>query len=251
VRVLVVGEFKQGKSQLVNSLVSAPVCPVDDDVATSVVTMVRHADTPSVALVRVARRQRHAERTEVPLGELAAYVSEAGTRATGPACATRDVGIPRTLLAGGLVLVDTPGVGGLGSAHGAATTAALASADAVVMVSAAAQEYTRPELDFLAAAVRMCPNVVCVLTKTDLYPHWRRIAELDRGHLGGRRHHRRPHPGVVGRPPGGVAHQEQAAQRGVRLPGAHPVPPRGRAGPGGPADRRSTAPRTFSTCAGS
>jgi hypothetical protein len=29
----------------------------------------------------------------------------------------------------------------------------------------------------------MCPNVACVLTKTDLYPHWRRIAELDRGHL--------------------------------------------------------------------
>ena len=38
-------------------------------------------------------------------------------------------------------------------------------------------------MDFLRAAVRMCPNVACVLTKTDLYPQWRRIAELDRGHL--------------------------------------------------------------------
>ena len=28
------------------------VCPVDDDIATSVPTVVRHADTPSVALVR-------------------------------------------------------------------------------------------------------------------------------------------------------------------------------------------------------
>ena len=183
VRVLVVGEFKQGKSQLVNSLVSAPVCPVDDDVATSVVTMVRHADTPSVALVRVGDGNGTPERTEVPLAELAAYVSEAGNPGNRSGLRHADVGIPRALLAGGLVLVDTPGVGGLGSAHGAATTAALAAADAVVMVSAAAQEYTRPELDFLAAAVRMCPNVACVLTKTDLYPHWRRIAELDRGHL--------------------------------------------------------------------
>ena len=183
VRVLVVGEFKQGKSQLVNSLVSAPVCPVDDNVATSVVTMVRHADTPSVALVRVGDGNGTPERTEVPLGELAAYVSEAGNPGNRSGLRHADVGIPRTLLAGGLVLVDTPGVGGLGSAHGAATTAALAAADAVIMVSAAAQEYTRPELDFLAAAVRMCPNVACVLTKTDLYPHWRRIAELDRGHL--------------------------------------------------------------------
>jgi hypothetical protein len=29
----------------------------------------------------------------------------------------------------------------------------------------------------------MCPNVVMVLTKTDFYPEWRRIQELDRGHL--------------------------------------------------------------------
>jgi hypothetical protein len=53
----------------------------------------------------------------------------------------------------------------------------------VVLVSDAAQEYTKPELDFLATAMQMCPNVVAVLTKTDLYPAWRRIAELDRGHL--------------------------------------------------------------------
>src|SRR5690606_40618541 len=62
-------------------------------------------------------------------------------------------------ISGGLVLVDTPGVGGLGSAHGAATMAAVAGADAVVFVSDAAQEYTRPELDFLASAMQMCPNV--------------------------------------------------------------------------------------------
>ena len=74
-------------------------------------------------------------------------------------------------------------MGGLGSAHGAATMSALPSADAVLLVSDAAQEYTGPELEFLGAAMKLCPNVGCVLTKTDLYPHWRRIAELDRGHL--------------------------------------------------------------------
>ena len=54
VRVLVVGEFKQGKSMLVNALVNAPVCPIDDDVATSVPTVVRYAEKPSVTLVRSA-----------------------------------------------------------------------------------------------------------------------------------------------------------------------------------------------------
>ena len=41
VRVLVVGEPKQGKSSLVNALVGAPVCAVRDDVATVVPTVVR------------------------------------------------------------------------------------------------------------------------------------------------------------------------------------------------------------------
>jgi hypothetical protein len=184
VRVLIVGEFKQGKSQLVNALVNAPVCPVDDDISTAVPTVVKHAETTSVTLVREGSAGSPPERTEVPVARLAEYVSEAGNPGNKAMLTYAEVGLPRKLLAGGLVLVDTPGVGGLGSAHGAATMSALPSADAVLLVSDAAQEYTGPELEFLEAAMKLCPNVACVLTKTDLYPHWRRIMELDRGHLG-------------------------------------------------------------------
>lgn len=181
VRVLVVGEFKQGKSMLVNALVSAQICPVDDDIATAIPTVVRYAETPAAALVH-EQPDGTPQRTTVPLGKLAEHVAEG--RGAGARCVTyAEVGIPRKLLIEGLVLVDTPGVGGLGSAHGAATMASLASADAVLLVSDAAQEYTKPELDFLTAAMRLCPNVAGVLTKTDLYREWRRIADLDRRHL--------------------------------------------------------------------
>lgn len=185
VRVLVVGEFKQGKSMLVNGLAGAPVCPVSDDVATAVPTVVRHAETPTANLVRVldpggAHHEPHAERIPIPLERLAEYAAEGGA-ARWPSYV--DVGIPRPVLAGGLELVDTPGVGGLNSVHGAATMSALPSADAVLLVSDASQEYTAPELEFLAQAITVCPNVACVLTKTDLYPEWRTIAELNRAHL--------------------------------------------------------------------
>lgn len=183
VRVLIVGEFKQGKSQLVNALVNAPVCPVDDDIATAVPTVVKYAETTVAELVREAGTDGEGERTPVPAGQLAQHVSEAGNPGNKAMLSYAEVGLPRKLLSGGLVLVDTPGVGGLGSAHGAATMSALPSADAVLLVSDAAQEYTGPELEFLHAAMKLCPNVACVLTKTDLYPHWRRIEELDRGHL--------------------------------------------------------------------
>lgn len=183
VRVLVVGEFKQGKSQLVNALVNAPVCPVDDDIATAVPTVVRYAETTEVTVVRDGGRDGRPERTAVPASKLAEYVSEAGNPGNRAMLSYAEVGLPRKILAGGLVLVDTPGVGGLGSAHGAATMSALPSADAVLLVSDAAQEYTGPELEFLTAAMKLCPNVACVVTKIDLYPHWRRMTELDRGHL--------------------------------------------------------------------
>ncbi|MGH3787912.1 MAG: dynamin family protein [Pseudonocardiaceae bacterium] len=189
VRVLVVGEFKQGKSLLVNGLVRAPVCPVHDDMATSVPTVVRHADVPVAALVRVSEAegddlsQRRTERVEVPIDKLAEQVSESGNPANRERWSYAEVGLPRPVLTGGLELVDTPGVGGLNSVHGAATMAMLPSADAVLLVSDASQEYTRPELEFLRQAAKVCPNVACVLTKIDLYPEWRRIAELDRAHL--------------------------------------------------------------------
>ena len=190
VRVLVVGEFKQGKSLLVNGLVRAPVCPVFDDVATSVPTVVRYAAEPTAALVRVLEQAddgdpagARLERVELPIDELGRHICETLNPGNTQRWRNADIGIPRALLAGGLEIVDTPGVGGLSSVHGAATMAELPSADAVLFVSDASQEYTAPELEFLKQASAACPNVLCVLSKTDLYPEWPRIAELDRAHL--------------------------------------------------------------------
>jgi len=184
VRVLVVGEFKQGKSMLVNGLVGAPACPVFDDISTSVPTVVRHAETPAVTLVRMPDPDGAAvEQISVPVERLADFACELGNPGNRERLSHVEVGLPRPLLTGGLELVDTPGVGGLGSVHGAATTAALPSADAVLLVSDASQEYTAPELDFLRQAISVCPNAACVLTKTDLYPEWRTIAERNRAHL--------------------------------------------------------------------
>jgi gas vesicle protein len=80
-------------------------------------------------------------------------------------------------------VVDTPGVGGLGSVRNAVTASALPSAHAVLFVSDASQELTAAELRFLRTVAELCPTVLFVVTKTDLYPHWRRILELDLGHL--------------------------------------------------------------------
>ena len=188
-RVIVVGEFKQGKSQLINALVHAPVCPIDDDVATSVPTVVKQGD-PASAVILVpkdgsesADGEAELERRPIALEELAQHVSERGNPGNERRLAAAEVMLPRKVLDGGLALVDSPGVGGLDSAHSLTTLTALPTADAMLLVSDASQEFTEPELRFLRQAQRICPNVAGVLSKTDLYPQWRKVAELDRGHL--------------------------------------------------------------------
>lgn len=189
VRVIVVGEFKQGKSKLINALVNAPACPVDDDIATSVPTSVGYAEEASAW---VLQRDEDAastpsgpplERREVPIAELSDYVSERGNPGNQRHILSAEVLLPREILKGGLKLVDSPGVGGLDSSNALATLSALSSAHAVLLVSDASQEYTEPEVQFLKHAMRISPNVAAVLAKTDLYPEWRQIEQLDRGHL--------------------------------------------------------------------
>jgi len=146
-RVLVVGAPKQGKSQLVNALLNAPACLVGDDLTTTVPAVVEYADEP------------------------------AGTRVTEP-FAHLVVGVPRQLLRAGLVLVDMPPFGCAGP-----TEALLATADAVIVASDAGTGLSAGEVDFLRYAGRRCPTVILALTKIDLAPRWRQVAERTRVRL--------------------------------------------------------------------
>lgn len=191
IRIVVVGEFKQGKSSLVNALLGTAVCPVDDDIATAVPTHIRYGEQAAATLLvredaggdaatPLVRREAIAlDRLRPTILEQSQPPAEVGSgRLAGV-----EVRLPNPLLNGGLVLVDTPGVGGLGSGHAAATLAAASLAHALVFVTDASQELTRTELEFLRQAREMCGTVVCVLSKVDLYPHWRRIQSLTEGHL--------------------------------------------------------------------
>jgi hypothetical protein len=179
--VCVVGEFKQGKSSLVNALLGQGVCPVDDDIATSANTFVRYAERPKVLVHRRVEGKAIVE--EVPPASLPDFVTEGGNPENARHVERVEIGLPNPLLADGLVLVDMPGVGGLGAGLAAATLAFLPFADGLVFVSDATSELSAPERAFLGDAVARCPTVVMALTKTDIAGDWRRIAGLDRGHL--------------------------------------------------------------------
>ena len=182
VRVVVAGDYKAGKSTLVNALVGMELCPVDDDVATVVPTFVRYAEEPTL-VVRSDGEGGAPVTASVPFDELSDHVSEKGNPANRRRLRSVEVGVPSALLRDGIVLVDTPGVGGLASEYTAATLASLSMAHAVLFVSDATQEYTAPELEFLAAARQACPVVMPVLTKVDLFPDWEVVRANDEAWL--------------------------------------------------------------------
>lgn len=179
--VCVTGEFKKGKSSLVNALLGEPLCPVDDDLATSAITVVRAGKERS-ALVR-RHEQGEAINEQIEIADIAEFVTERGNPENTKRVEFVEVSSPNRLLAHGVTLVDTPGSGTLASGYGAATLAFLQSADGVVFVTDASQEFNAPEIEYLQAAAERCGVILIVMTKIDLYPEWRRILELNRQHL--------------------------------------------------------------------
>jgi len=181
IRIVVVGPLKQGKSQFVNSLLGIDVCSVGDDETTAVATVVQYAET-AVAELILADPGATPIRVPLPLEELMG-ITPATPRAEGREVLRVEVGVPSPLLADGLVLIDTPGVGGHGNPHAAGTLGLITAADAVLVLSDSSQEFTEPELGFIRQVVNLCPAVAGLISKTDLYPHWRQILDADRGHL--------------------------------------------------------------------
>jgi dynamin family protein len=188
-RVLVVGTLNQGKSQLINALVNAPVCAVGDDLTTTAPTVVQHADSPAAALVTVPDTDGHraiagpAERVAVPIDEVTRQVSRRAEPRIAGRVVRAEIGIPRKLLAAGLVLIDTPPFDGT---HAASDVAA-DQADAVVFASAATAELSTVELELLGRLAVVCPNIIVALTKIDLVPRWRQVAERNLARLAGNR----------------------------------------------------------------
>jgi hypothetical protein len=182
-RVLVVGDFKQGKSSLVNALLGMPICPVDVDFATAVPTSIHFADRPQAVSFHASDTTREPERRDVAVESLSSVVSEHDGPIE-PDVVRCEVGCPVDWLGRGFEIVDMPGYGGLDHLAGARVVAELTDADTVLFVSDASQELTAPEMSLLHTVARHCRSVALVMTKTDAYVDWRRIRDANAARLG-------------------------------------------------------------------
>ncbi|MDT5185646.1 MAG: hypothetical protein QOI29_3804 [Mycobacterium sp.] len=182
IRIVIAGQLKQGKSQLLNSLLNVPVSRVGDDETTVVATMVAYGEQATAKLIVAGVDGDEPDAIEIPIADIKQDLRRhpsAGGRQVLRVAVTAE----SPLLKGGLVFVDTPGVGGHGQPHLSATLGLLPDADAMLMISDTSQEFTEPEMTFIRQAFEICPVATIVATKIDLYPHWREIVEANKAHL--------------------------------------------------------------------
>ncbi len=163
--VVVCGEFKRGKSLLLNALLrQRDVFPVDEDIATSIVTAVSFGDREEA---HVFLQGQDAAR-KVDVAAVREYVTESGNPSNAQRVRLVNIRGPFPALAPGVTFVDTPGEGCLNVEHTAATLAFLPYADAVIMVVDAVEPVTTDELKFVDVVRRSTTNMVFAVTKLDL-----------------------------------------------------------------------------------
>jgi GTP-binding protein EngB required for normal cell division len=160
--LVVAGQFKRGKSSVINALLGDPLLPVGVIPLTSVVTVIRAGNTARLRVELLDGTSR-----EAPLKELPEFVTERDN--PGNARQVRQVVIdhPSTWLANGLQLIDTPGIGSVYEHNTEVTREYLPRADAVLFIASVEQPLSLAELDFLTSIRQYAGKVFCLLNKTD------------------------------------------------------------------------------------
>ena len=159
--VACLGQFKRGKSTVVNALLGEALLPTGTAPVTSVVTIIRHG----------ARRARvrlvGGEWLEIQVADLPQYVSESGNPGNAKGVAAVEVFSENGLLADGLCLVDTPGIGSVILHNTAETRSFLPQIDVGLVVLGGDPPISGEELDLVNEIAKEVRDLVFILNKAD------------------------------------------------------------------------------------
>ena len=172
--LVVLGEFKRGKSTLINALLGRNVLPTGVVPLTSVVTTIAAGGGDRLRIHFHDGREE-----ECPLGELAEYVTEARNPANRLGVELAQVELDHDLLRAGLELVDTPGIGSIHSHNTEVARGFLPRVDAALCVLDAGQPLSEGERELFREASERVPRLLLVINKIDHLDHADREVAVD------------------------------------------------------------------------
>ena len=160
--VACVGQFKRGKSTLLNALVGCAVVPTGFVPVTAVPTVIRFGDE-----LRARVRMRDGSWQDVAMTGLKEYVTEEFNPENKKAVDGAEVFVPSSLLSSGMCFVDTPGLGSVFTGNTATTQAFIPHIDAALVVVGADPPIAGEELALVEAVGRQVRDLILVINKAD------------------------------------------------------------------------------------
>ncbi|HVB72937.1 MAG TPA: dynamin family protein [Ktedonobacteraceae bacterium] len=160
----VVGQFKRGKSTLMNAVIGRDLLPTGLLPLTSAITTLCYGSTERVVL----HRDGWAWEQEVPLAQLADFITERGNPGNEKGLVEARVELPLPFLRRGLHFIDTPGIGSARYENTATTYAFLPQMAAVIFVTSVEAPLSEAEEHFLADIRGHVRQLFVVVNKMDV-----------------------------------------------------------------------------------
>ncbi len=166
----VLGQFKRGKSTLLNALLGVEILPTSIVPLTAIPTFIRYGEKYTVR-VTFKDPEKSQEGMSGDIGEIKGFLYRFVTESENPknkfGVSHVDIMLPVSILSEGLVLIDTPGIGSTFQHNTEATLNFLPQCDAALFLVSADPPITEVEVDFLRAAREKIPKFFFVLNKID------------------------------------------------------------------------------------
>lgn len=165
-RLVVIGEIKKGKSSFINAMLGVEnLVPVSSNVATSTIFKIHYGKERGYRVHFLASSGK--ERMDINEHDLANFGTEDGNPGNEKQVDFIEVICPAPLLRSGIVIIDTPGLGGLFKNHGTITDQYISRADAVFFISDSVESPIGAlEIKFLKKILDKTPYLYFVQTKT-------------------------------------------------------------------------------------
>lgn len=162
--LVVVGQFKRGKSTLMNAVLGRDILPTGLLPLTSAITTLCYGSKERVVLLRKGWTWE----LEAPLAQLADYITERGNPGNEKGLLEARVELPLPFLRRGLHFIDTPGIGSVRQENTATTYAFLPQMAAVIFVTSVEAPFSEAEERFLLDIRGQVRQLFLVVNKIDL-----------------------------------------------------------------------------------
>jgi hypothetical protein len=160
--LVIMGQFKRGKSTFINAMLGAEIVPSTIVPLTSVVTILRFGETAQAVV-----HYLHNKKEDISLSDIENFVTEKGNPQNKKGVKYVEVFYPNDFLKEGVRIIDTPGVGSVFQHNTDVAYAYLPYVDAGIFVITADPPLGQSEHQFLKDVRGHVDKVFFVLNKID------------------------------------------------------------------------------------